>query len=576
MHSVFFIAIRRLRAPLILLILIFAFATTGLTLIPGIDAAGKPWHMTLFQAFYFVTYTATTIGFGEVPHAFTDTQRLFATLIIYLSVIGWAYLLGSLLGLAQDRGFQQAIITSRFKLAVFRLKEPFYLVCGLGETGMTVVRSLDKLGYRFVALDRDDGRIQELELEEMASDAPALAADARSPEALASAGLLKPECVGVLALANDDHSNLAISIAARLLRANVPVIARVESATVTASMISLGTYQVINPFREFSEHLALAMRAPDSHRLFSWLTGPPGTYLPPRVPAPPGRWIVCGYGRFGAEVVAAIQRGGFEATIVDPTGATAGGMSSVKGEGTDLGVLQDAGAADASGIVAGTDDDTANLAIAIAARSINPGIFVILRQNLQSNEMLFRAFAADMTMVSSQIIANECLAVLRTPLLSEFLRLIKTKDDVWAYKLVERLQALTGDETPRFWSISISPGEAPGLVDVMGRFAAPVRVGDLARSVTFRSDRMPCIPLLLARDGALTELPADDVVLRLGDRILFAGREPADEHQRLIMRNANVAGYTIFGSDELGSWVWRKLKGLRRGRRAAALTSPRP
>ena len=160
MPSLLLITIRRLRAPLILIILIFAFSMTGLTLIPGVDENGHEWRLSLFQAFYFVTFTATTIGFGEVPRAFTDEQRLFVTLIIYLSVIGWAYLLGSLLSLAQDKGFQQAIVSRRFSRSVGGLREPFYLICGLGDTGMTVARALDKLNYRFTAIDKDERKVQ--------------------------------------------------------------------------------------------------------------------------------------------------------------------------------------------------------------------------------------------------------------------------------------------------------------------------------------------------------------------------------------------------------------------------------
>jgi hypothetical membrane protein len=75
-NSSLLLTLRRLRAPIILLIAIFAVGMTGLVLIPGVDANGEPWHMTLFQAFYFTSYTASTIGFGEIPHAFTDRQRL--------------------------------------------------------------------------------------------------------------------------------------------------------------------------------------------------------------------------------------------------------------------------------------------------------------------------------------------------------------------------------------------------------------------------------------------------------------------------------------------------------------------
>jgi voltage-gated potassium channel len=62
-----FVILRRMRAPLIILIFIFAVSVLGLTLIPGQDADGQPWRMGFFDAFYFMSYTATTIGFGELP-----------------------------------------------------------------------------------------------------------------------------------------------------------------------------------------------------------------------------------------------------------------------------------------------------------------------------------------------------------------------------------------------------------------------------------------------------------------------------------------------------------------------------
>ena len=54
-----------------------------------------------------MSYTATTIGFGELPCPFTADQRMWVTISIYLSVIGWAYAIGSLLTLIQDRAFRQ-------------------------------------------------------------------------------------------------------------------------------------------------------------------------------------------------------------------------------------------------------------------------------------------------------------------------------------------------------------------------------------------------------------------------------------------------------------------------------------
>lgn len=99
-----FLVLRRMRAPLIVLISLFAVSILGLTLMPGVDAEGKPWHMDPFEAFYFMSYTATTIGFGEIPHPFTTAQRAWVIVSIYLSVVAWAYAIGSVLALLQDRG----------------------------------------------------------------------------------------------------------------------------------------------------------------------------------------------------------------------------------------------------------------------------------------------------------------------------------------------------------------------------------------------------------------------------------------------------------------------------------------
>ncbi|RED26057.1 Trk K+ transport system NAD-binding subunit [Rhodopseudomonas thermotolerans] len=540
MRSIVRLGLSRLRPPLILLALVFAVSTLGLMLIPGVDAQGHPWRMTLFDAFYFVTYTATTIGFGELPHPFTDQQRGFVTVIIYLSVIGWAWLLGSLLSLVQEKAFQQALVDRRFRRAVAGLDQPFYLVCGLGDTGMTVVHALRQLGCRLIAIDKDERAVQQLEIEGLNGKAPALIADARSPETLTAAGLMKAECKGVLTLCNDDEVNLAVAIAASILRPGLTVIGRADSQATAASMSSLGTHRVINPFREFAEHLTLAMRAPDVYRLTAWLTSSPGANLfpsaPARMPAAPGHWIVCGYGRFGREVVAAVQRGGFTAAVIDPVGSRTEGHHAVHGRGADIAALREAGIAQASGIVAGTDDDAENLAIAIAARRLKPDIFLIARQNLRASHMLFAKLGADITMVPSEIIAHQCLAALRTPLLADFLDAARRSDEFWAFTLSERLRAALGNDTPQFWSAVLDAENAPKLIGADGALKQPLSVAELCVDPEHQDAAHPlrrrAIVLRLIRGGSTIETPADDVVLQPGDTLLCVGSAAARATQQ--------------------------------------------
>lgn len=559
MGSVFFIALRRLRAPLILLIVIVAISTAGLSLIPGVDAEGRPVRLTIFQAFYFVSYTATTIGFGEVPYAFTDRQRLWVTFIIYSSVVGWTYLIGGVLRLGQDKGFQQAIVSARFARNVRHMREPFFIVCGLGETGMTIVRSLDVLGFRSVVLDVDERRIQELELEDLSIDAPALAADASLPDILLMAGLRKRECQGVLVLSASDEANLAVAIAVHLLNPELRTICRNHTPAISVSLATIGVYQILNPFREFSERLVLAMRSPDTYRLISWLTGLPGARLPRPIPAPPGHWIVCGYGRFGMEIAGSIQRAGFKVSIIDPRHGAEWDVQVVNSHGADAAVLREAGIESAAGIVAGTDNDSINLAIGIAARAMRPEIFIILRQNLLSNRLLFEAARAEMTMVSSEIIANQCLALLHTRVMGEFLAIARARDDDWAEDVIQRLRETVGDEAPNFWSVTLTKTESPGMIDAMADLPDGLRLADLSRDISDRDRTATIVPLLIVRGDEKIELPTGDMRIFKGDTILLAGSREAERDLRHILCNANVARYVLQGEDALRGLVWRAL-----------------
>ena len=185
-----FLILRRMRAPLIVLIVIFAVSVLGLTVIPGEDAEGRPYRMGFFDAFYVMSYTATTIGFGEIPYPFTYNQRMWVTISIYLTVIGWAYAIGSLLALLQDRAFRSALALQRFTRKVARLGEPFVLVAGL-RADRGAARALDGRAGPAVRRPRHGPpeRIDGLELESYHADVPGLAADVRDPGHLGVAGL---------------------------------------------------------------------------------------------------------------------------------------------------------------------------------------------------------------------------------------------------------------------------------------------------------------------------------------------------------------------------------------------------
>jgi Trk K+ transport system NAD-binding subunit len=556
----FFLALRRLRAPILAIVGVFAVGMAGLALIPGADAQGRPWHFTLAQALYFMAYTATTIGFGEIPHDFTATQRLWVTAVIFASVLGWAYLLASLLALVRDPAFRNALVAGRFRWQVAALGEPFYLICGFGETGMLVGRALDATGRRFALIDIDAARVEEAELMDLRQDPPALAGDARLPENLVAAGLARPQCRGVLALTNDDQANLAVAMAVRLLHPAIPVLARAMSRETVANMESFGTDHILNPFAKFGGYLALAIASPGSYRLLSWLTGLPGTTLERETAPPRGHWIVCGYGRFGREVVQAFREHGLDVTVIDPDERPLDGLATVRGVGTEAAPLREAGVERSVGIVAGTDDDIANLSIAVTARALKRDLFTILRQNLRANRALFDAFDADITMLSSEIVANECLALIQTPLLGRFLQVVRTESDAWADGVIARLQGCMGDAAPELWSVPLTAGGAYAVHRALFLEGARIALGELRRDPRSRERRLACEALYLARGDKAFVLPAEDLILEAGDEILFAGTAEAREAQWPMLRNLNVRDYVLTGIEAPGGWLWQKLR----------------
>ena len=572
MPSVVFLVFRRMRAPLILLIAIYAIAVLGFSLIPGVDAAGRATApMSFFHAFYFVSYTATTIGFGEIPATFGDAQRMWTTVTIYLAVVGWSFLVFTLLGLAQDRAFQHAIATGRFERQVRRMSEPFYLLCGCGETGAHLLRALDQLRIRCVVVDISPERIEELDLEDLTGDVPAIAGDARSPQLLERAGLTHRMCRGALALTNDDGANLAVAATARLLNADLPVIARAQAPKTAANMTSFGTRHVINPFEKFADYMRLAMREPSCYHLLDWLLALPGTRLRTERTPPRGDWVICGHGRFGSAVRARLAAEGVPTRIVDPDPAVDPGPDVITGVGTEASVLESAGVRHAEGLVAGTDDDITNLAIAVTAREINPEVFLALRQNQAANRRLFQGVEPDLLMVASEIIAHECFALLTAPLLGRFLRVVHGQRDAWARELIAALQKNVGEHAPDLWSVRMDRANAPALVQRLTEAKQRTTLADLMRDPLDRERTLACLPLLMVRaDGAEVVLPDPGEELRAMHAVLFASTQAARSRIEFTLRNLNELEYVCTGEDRRGGWLGKWLAGL--ARRGAART----
>ena len=556
MRQIPFLIMRRMRSPLIVLICAYTVAVLGFVLIPGQDDLGQPWRMSFFHAFYFVSYMGSTIGFGEIPYEFTGAQRLWTMVTIYTTVISWLYAIGTLISLMQTPLFRSAVARNSFVRGVRKIREPFYIVCGYGDTGHALVKALTELGIRCVVLDKSTDRVDDLELEELPMDVPAMNGDASESDMLLDAGLGSAFCNGVIAITRDDQVNLKIAIACKLLNRDIKVFCWAESHDTGANMASFNTDHIIYPYDTFADYLSNAISLPSNYLLHQWLTSPRGTPLSEPVFPPRGRWILCGFGRFGKAIYEKLVQHGLEVNvIVEDHESTCPPEGSIEGRGTEAETLEQADIYNAVGIIAGTDHDVNNLSIILTAKSLNPDLFTIGRQEFATNNRIFAAASIDMVTNHSKLISSEVLALINTPLTADFLRLSRQQPDQWSRELDSRLLGCVDEDNPSAWVISINPARCHPLVERI-QAGEDVLLHHLIRSPQNRKKKLPCVPLMLRRAGETVLLPDDNTTLKPYDRLLFAGNPKVKNITDDICVSPDLLHYMMTGTNRARGSFW--------------------
>ena len=563
MSDIFFLVLRRMRAPLILLVSVYAIATLGMTLIPGVDPAGEAWRMSFFHAFYFVSFMGTTIGFGEIPYQFTDAQRAWVLVCIYTSVVAWLYGIGNMLRLVQDDTFRNAVAERAFRNSINRIDQPFYIICGFGETGQLIKEGLSELDVLTVIIDRNSERTNALELESGPIAPIVLTADVTQADNLIAAGINLPDCRGVIAVTQNDHTNLKIAVACKLVNNSVPVICRSEVEDEADNMESFGTDAIVNPYLTFGRRLSLLTQNPGLHRIQNWFINQHSTeHIHKRVSQqglPKGKWIICGYGRFGKAIEQHLQDEGIDIIVVDADPiAKHAPQGSIVGRGTEAKTLTEAGIESASVIVAATDDDANNLSILITAQQQNKEIFTIGRVSREADHMLFVRARCDYIMRRSQVIANEVLTIISRPLVTKFIQYSSSLTPHATQDIIQRICALTNNDAPVTWRLVVDHKNAPAIVRFLQANGSLTVADVCSHEKVPRSDS---IPLLLLRGGMSHLLPSDEMPLQENDELLLCGHRKAVLLAQRLRDNTELVDSLINGNQHeipLLRWLSRK------------------
>jgi len=442
---------------------------------------------------------------------------------------------------------------------VKRIRLPFFIICGFGDTGSLLARGLSDHWLGAVILDTDPERIKALALRDYRLMMPALCADPGVPKHLVDAGVCLPNCKAVVVLTNNEEINLRISIMARFLNSDLPILCRSTSERHSRHLETLGKVTVINPFEIFAQLLSMAITAPRLHNLNSCLVRTSNICLGEPLDVPTGEWILCGYGRMGKWLHKYFERHGIHPVIIDPDVEEVPGPSRIIKGHADHQTLEQAGIQQAAGIVAGTDSDHDNLSILMCVRSLRPSAFTIVRQNSHDNQVAFNAARADLILQSSLTTARRILKHLISPQIQMLIDYLGELGETITQQVVDRLNVALGGKQPHLWRVNLCDDEAIATVEYLKK-GGQLRLGELLRDPYNLEGKLSCIPLAIERGDNRIMLPADNEPILECDEILLCGTENSETMLAATLNNVYTLDYLITGIDPPRGYLFRWLR----------------
>ena len=546
-EHIFWIILKRLRAPFLVLVVTFSISILGLILIPGMDNYGNVYHMTFFDAFYFVSYMASTIGFGEAPYVFTYPQRIWVSAMIYITVIGWFYGIGTIVAIVQDEALKKAINRNRFAKQVAGLGKKFFIILGYNSITKSIINRINNDDYRVVVLDRDETKVDELVLEDFYPHVPAYVGEATKQQMLKIAGIHHKNCIGVISLFADDTKNTQIATICKLLNKKVDVIVKASSSQHLEHFKSMDLKHVQNPFDIISKRIYYSITAPNIWLLEMWMYGH-SLKLRKRDIFPRGKYIICGYGRMGHAIEDGLKKANIEYVLytIDSREYEQTKKTTIFGDNEDTQKLLDFGVKEATCIIAATKNDLLNLTILNKAKSLNKKIFTVARENSLEELNIFQAAKINKIYVLEQILADSTYNHLAKPLSEAFIHEVRKKDETWAKVIIEMLNSMTGLDPDYFETIIDE--EHMYALDLELKKGSHISLAKLRRSRENREDILHIVYLILKRDGEIYLMPDNQMQLKIGDELLIVADDENREDFEYITNNIHELNY-ILGMD---------------------------
>ena len=226
---------QRLAVAAIAVAAVFLIGTLGYHVL----APGDTW----VEAVYTTATVLTTAGFsGPIDTSRNASVMLFTVILLFFGAGTVVYAISVVTAFVVEGDLTQGFRRRRMRLAVKDM-EDHYIVCGIGATGIAVLRELVKTERSVVAIELNEERVKRLEAE--FPDVPILREDFTDDQVLLQAGVQR--AAGVVVCTTIDKDSLVATVTARQLAPNIRVIARAGQERSIARLRQAGADGVVSP-----------------------------------------------------------------------------------------------------------------------------------------------------------------------------------------------------------------------------------------------------------------------------------------------------------------------------------------
>jgi voltage-gated potassium channel len=237
------------RHPLALLvwrIALLGVIVTGLLLLGTIGLAASE-GVGAWYAFRWALDTAATVG--GFPQPSTTVGQVIHVCLIVVGVGTLFYALATVAEFFAAGHLGELLAAKRTQKMIDALAD-HHIVCAYGRVGRQVVQDLRAAQARFVVVDANPENRHLAERE----DVLFIEGDATDDDVLLQAGIARAR--SIIACADSDANNVFITLTARELRADIPIVARAGIEDTEKKLKRAGADRVISPYKASGTEMA--------------------------------------------------------------------------------------------------------------------------------------------------------------------------------------------------------------------------------------------------------------------------------------------------------------------------------